>query len=114
MVMIGSTFYYKTLILFFWQNSSETIFEDEKYSFMVIIVSQVIECKGLWELLFHVLQSHELLSQEKIPVTLKPPLLQVNSHLSIMLPSGNNGRVRREQPTAAFNILKRLWMCYPP
>ena len=114
MVMIGSTFYYKTLILFFWQNSSETIFEDEKYSFMVIIVSQVIECKGLWELLFHVLQSHELLSQEKIPVTLKPPLLQVNLHLSIMLPSGNNGRVRREQPTAAFNILKRLWMCYPP
>ncbi|KAK2555339.1 Unhealthy ribosome biogenesis protein 2-like protein [Acropora cervicornis] len=40
-------------------------------------IVQVIECKGLWELLFHVLQSHELLSQEKIPVTLKPPLLQV-------------------------------------
>ncbi|XP_015778811.1 PREDICTED: unhealthy ribosome biogenesis protein 2 homolog [Acropora digitifera] len=40
-------------------------------------IVQASECKGLWELLFHVLQSHELLSQEKIPVTLKPPLLQV-------------------------------------
>ncbi|XP_068694742.1 unhealthy ribosome biogenesis protein 2 homolog [Montipora foliosa] len=38
---------------------------------------QVSECCGLWELLLHVLQSKDQISQERISVTLKPLFLQV-------------------------------------